>query len=127
MTDMRESGKSNESSKPSMRSSAQHIPEPGGKGIDQFEAPDTTAPYACTFHRFRLPDRSIVGLDVIRSDAGTDARQVNRMGLRVFLLSSGQPRRSLIEVHDRPEWDDYLGGSVPSLEIPLARDGVPNV
>lgn len=84
---------------------------------DGFDARDALYPYTCTFHWFRLPDQSIVGLDVIRSDESTDSRQVRQMGLRVFLLSPGKPMRWLVEVHDRSEWDAYFDGDRPPPEV----------
>ena len=84
---------------------------------DGFDARDTLYPYTCTFHWFRLPDESIVGLDVIRSDESTDPRQVRQMGLRVFLLSPGKPMRWLVEVHDHSEWDAYFDGDRPAAEV----------
>ena len=86
-------------------------------GFGPFDARDPRYPYTCTFHWFRLPDQSIVGLDVIRSDESTDSRQYRQMGLRVFLLAPGKPMRWLVEVHDRSAWDAYFDGERPPSNI----------
>ena len=86
-------------------------------GFGPFDAQDPRYPYTCTFHWFRLPDQSVVGLDVIRSDESTDARQYRQMGLRVFLLAPGKPMRWLVEVHDRSGWDAYFDGERPPSAI----------
>jgi hypothetical protein len=89
--------------------------------LSDFEAPDATSPYTCTFHWFTLDDGSTIGLDVIRSDASTKPEQANVRGLRVFHIPKGEEQqapRKLVFTAPSARWQSYFGTDRPVLPDP---------
>jgi hypothetical protein len=93
-------------------------PALGSKWLSDFEAPDSSYPYTCTFHWFNLDDGSTIGLDVIRSDASSKPGQANIRGLRVFHIPKGaeaQAPRRLVFAAPSSRWQSSFGGDRPVL------------
>src|SRR5436305_363823 len=76
-----------------------------------FLAPDAGEhylPYTCSFHWFYLPDGSLIGVDVVRSD------DMNRRALRVFAYSNDNILSMILE-GPSSDWAPFATENVPAM------------
>lgn len=78
-------------------------------------APDSTTPYTCTFHWFRLADGRTIGMDVIRSD------DTGQYGLRLFVIDHTGAPRGHVRVLPSTSWATQWSGARPAFPEVDAR------